>query len=50
MLVTPSAIVMLVRLLQYVEGTIPDAGDAITNRDARQVVSLKRPDAGTLQG
>jgi hypothetical protein len=35
MLVTLSGIVMLVRLLQL-EGTLPDAGDAIRNRDARQ--------------
>ncbi len=35
MLVTPLGIVMLVRLVQL-EGKIPDAGDAIWNRDARQ--------------
>ena len=36
MLVTLSGIVMLVRLVQSEKAVIPDAGDAIRNRDARQ--------------
>ncbi len=49
MLVTLSGIVMLVRLVQSIEGLIPDAGDAIRDRDARQagaVVEGSSPDAG----
>ena len=41
---------MLVRLVQSVEGAVPDAGDAIRNRDAREAgaVTAKAvtPDAG----
>ena len=48
MLVTPSGIVMLVRLVQS-RRHIPDAGDAIRDRDARQAGAVGEgviPDAG----
>ena len=40
MLVTPSGIVILVRLVQHQKASIPDAGDAIRNRDARQAAAV----------
>ena len=40
MLVTPLPIVMLVRLLQSEKASIPDAGDAIRNRDGRQAAAV----------
>ncbi len=48
MLVTLSGIVMLVRLVQLTKA-LPDAGDAIRNRDARQAgaaIEGTIPDAG----
>ena len=41
MLVTPSGIVMLVRLAAFPEGVIPDAGNAVRDRDARQAVAAQ---------
>ena len=41
MLVTPSGIVMLVRLVQSGRPH-PDAGDAIRNRDARQAGAVTK--------
>ena len=49
MLVTPLPIVMLVRLVQKVEGVFPDASDAVRDRDARQAGAAVEgiiPDAG----
>ena len=33
---------MLVRLVQFGEGSIPDAGDAVRDRDARQAVQPRK--------
>ena len=49
MLVTPSGIVTHVRLVQFVEGPVSDADNAITDRDARQAGATMEgiiPDAG----
>ena len=50
MLVTLLGMVMLVRPVQSRNASLPDAGDAVADGDARQACSQKQPDAGDAVG